>query len=101
MDLSRMKNDHKLYLCKWYFRAGFAILPFVWLVNAIWFFEEAFRKPPYEEQKDIKKYVTFSGIGATIWIIAIAVWVYTYQTHRAEWGEFGDSLSFIIPTGIK
>lgn len=35
--------------------AGFAFLPFLWCVNAIWFFAEAFRKPPYDEQKEIKK----------------------------------------------
>lgn len=37
------------------FTAGFALLPFVWFVNSIWFFNEAFRKPPYEEQKLIRK----------------------------------------------
>ena len=33
---------------------GFALLPFLWFVNSIWFFKEAFLKPPYEEQKQIK-----------------------------------------------
>ena len=37
------------------FAAGFALLPFLWCVNSIWFFAEAFRKPPYDEQKEIKK----------------------------------------------
>uniref|UniRef100_A0A1B6J8L5 Gamma-secretase subunit PEN-2 n=1 Tax=Homalodisca liturata TaxID=320908 RepID=A0A1B6J8L5_9HEMI len=101
MDLAKMKNDKKLYLCRWYFRAGFAFLPFVWLVNAVWFFEEAFKKPPYEEQKCIQKYVVMSGIGAALWAIVIAVWIYMFQTHRTEWGEMGDYISFIIPTGIK
>lgn len=79
MDLSRAPNDRKLYLCKWYFRgkllqtflcklktkeflwltccvpAGFIFLPFVWAINTIWFFSEAFRKPAYEEQNEIKK----------------------------------------------
>lgn len=70
-----MTNDKKLYLCRWYFRgtllklfcnfcfitlllsfaAGLALLPFIWTVNAIWFFQEAFRKPEYEEQKQIRK----------------------------------------------
>ncbi|RZF46927.1 gamma-secretase subunit pen-2 [Nilaparvata lugens] len=101
MDISRMNNGSKLYLCKWYFRAGFACLPIVWLINSVWFFEEAFKKPPYEEQAQIKRYVTFSGIGAAIWIVGMAIWVYIFQTHRAEWGEFGDDLTFTIPTGIK
>lgn len=34
---------------------GCLLLPFVWAVNAVWFFREAFIKPQYEEQKEIKK----------------------------------------------
>jgi len=34
---------------------GFALLPFLWTINAVWFFKEAFAMPPYEEQKQIKK----------------------------------------------
>ncbi|KAJ8967026.1 hypothetical protein NQ314_003143 [Rhamnusium bicolor] len=55
MDLAKVPNEKKLYLCRWYFRVGFALLPFVWTVNVIWFFNEAFKKPEYEEQKHIKK----------------------------------------------
>jgi len=99
MDLGKMTNEHKLNLCRWYFRAGAAFLPFIWAVNAIWFFNEAFRKPEYEEQKQIKKYVIYSGIGAIIWLIVITTWVVIYQTHRVQWGEFGDDISFIIPLG--
>ncbi|XP_046382488.1 gamma-secretase subunit pen-2 [Ischnura elegans] len=100
MDLSKLKNDKKLYLCKWYFQAGFLLLPFLWCVNAIWFFREAFWKPPYEEQKQIKKYVILSFIGALIWTIALVAWIVTFQTHRAEWGAVADRMSFIIPTGM-
>lgn len=38
-----------------YLLAGIAFLPIIWAVNAVWFFDEAFRKPAYEEQKSIKK----------------------------------------------
>lgn len=34
---------------------GFAFLPFLWLVNVVWFFQEAFIKPTYTEQLQIKK----------------------------------------------
>lgn len=101
MDLSKLKNDKKVYFCRWYFIAGFFGLPLVWLVNAVWFFEEAFRKPFYEEQRQIKKYVIYSAIGAFIWAVAVSTWVCIFQSYRAEWGEFGDDISFIIPTGIK
>lgn len=100
MDLSKLTNEKKLYLCKWYFRAGFALLPFLWAVNAIWFIREAFIVPPYEEQKQIKRYVIYSGIGAILWTAALVAWIVTFQTQRAAWGEFGDSISYIIPVGI-
>lgn len=37
------------------FVAGFAFLPFLWAVNAVWFVKEAFVVPHYEEQKQIKR----------------------------------------------
>ncbi|XP_037045782.1 gamma-secretase subunit pen-2 [Bradysia coprophila] len=99
MDLSRTSNDKKLSICKWYFRVGFLFLPIVWAINTIWFFSEAFRKPAYEEQKQIRKYVIFSGIGSVVWIVIIIAWVFSFQLNRAAWGEFADSISFIIPLG--
>ncbi|KAF7396413.1 gamma-secretase subunit pen-2 isoform X1 [Vespula maculifrons] len=100
MDLSKLTNEKKLHLCKWYFRVGFAFLPFLWTVNAIWFIREAFIVPPYEEQKQIKKYVIFSAIGAIIWMIILVTWVIIFQTQRAAWGEFADNISYIFPLGI-
>lgn len=100
MDLSKIPNEKKLYLCKWYFRGGFALLPFLWTVNAVWFAREAFIVPHYEEQKQIKRYVIYSAIGATVWTAALLAWIITFQTQRAAWGEFGDAISYIIPTGI-
>lgn len=100
MDLSKVPNEKKLYLCKWYFRGGFALLPFLWLVNAVWFAREAFVVPAYEEQSQIKKYVIFSAIGAAIWTAALTTWIIIFQTQRAEWGEFADTISYIIPAGI-
>jgi len=46
--------------CQYFLRllfvtAGFALLPFLWAVNAVWFSKEAFVAPPYEEQKQIKR----------------------------------------------
>lgn len=34
--------------------AGFALLPFLWLVNAIWFFKYAFKSAEFPEQKKIR-----------------------------------------------
>jgi len=99
MDLNKMKNDRKLYLCRWYYRSGFVFLPFLWAINSVWFFSEAFKKPPFEEQKEMKKYVIRSAIGASIWFVAVVAWIITFQINRSAWGELGDNLSFIIPAG--
>ncbi|XP_072948560.1 gamma-secretase subunit pen-2 [Epargyreus clarus] len=99
MDLNKIPNDQKLDLCRWYFKVGLFFLPFVWAVNSCWFFKEAFIKPPYEQQKQIKKYVIASGIGCLVWTVALAVWTTLYQTQRVSWGAVGDTLSFITPLG--
>ncbi|XP_022902831.1 gamma-secretase subunit pen-2 [Onthophagus taurus] len=99
MDLSKYSNEKKLNLCRYYFKAGFALLPFVWAVNAIWFFNEAFRKDKYNEQAQIKRYVIYSGIGALTWFIIITTWIVIYQMNRADWGIWGDYISFITPLG--
>ncbi|CRK93475.1 CLUMA_CG007011, isoform A [Clunio marinus] len=101
MDINRVSNEKKLNLCTWYFRAGFAFLPFVWVINVIWFFDSAVRKPPFEEQNAIRKYVILSAIGSFIWIIIIATWVSLFQANRIAWGSWADDLSFIIPLGSK
>ena len=63
MDLNRMKDEDKLVLSRKYFYGGFALLPFLWFVNAIWFFREAFlRKPTFDQQKAIKGYVIKSMV---------------------------------------
>ncbi|KAF0045285.1 hypothetical protein F2P81_001814 [Scophthalmus maximus] len=54
MNLERLPNEEKLCLCRKYYLAGFALLPFLWLVNVVWFFREAFVKPAYTEQSQIK-----------------------------------------------
>ncbi|KAJ2943275.1 hypothetical protein O0L34_g12080 [Tuta absoluta] len=99
MDLNRLPNDEKLTLCRWYFKVGFVLLPFVWTVNAVWFFSDAFTKPPFEEQKQIKRYVVLSALGSVAWAAVLAAWVAVYQTQRVSWGATGDTLSFIVPLG--
>lgn len=44
--------------------------------------------------------VIFSGIGAAFWTVIIVTWVVMFQVNRARWGEFADSISFIIPQGM-
>ncbi|CAM5124487.1 gamma-secretase subunit PEN-2 isoform X3 [Chelonia mydas] len=100
MNLERVPNEEKLNLCRKYYLGGFALLPFLWLVNVLWFCREAFLAPAYTEQPQIKSYVQRSAMGLLFWVIVLTTWVTIFQTHRARWGELGDYLSFTIPLGI-
>ena len=39
-------------------------------------------------------------IGVSIWSIIGITWITIYQTKRADWGDYGDAISFNIPRGI-
>lgn len=99
MDKSRLSNIEKLNLCRRYYLIGFFGLPMVWAINYIWFSVEANATQEFEEQKEIKKLRRRSGIGTILWLILITIWVVLFQTNRVRWGDFGDDISFIIPTG--
>ncbi|XP_014773172.1 gamma-secretase subunit PEN-2 [Octopus bimaculoides] len=99
MDLRRVKDDVKLDLCRTYYKGGFALLPFLWFINFLWFFREAYRRPEFEQQKQIRTYVTRSLIGSLIWFSIMIIWIIIFQMKRAEWGAVADYMSFIIPTG--
>ncbi|GFN85369.1 gamma-secretase subunit pen-2 [Plakobranchus ocellatus] len=99
MDLRRVKNPEKLMMCRRYYLAGFFVLPFLWLVNGIWFFKEAFRKPPYTEQAQIRSYVIRSLIGSAVWLAIIITWVIIFQLKRVSWGVTGEMFTFILPSG--
>ncbi len=99
MDLSKISGQEKVNLSRKYFYGGFAFLPFLWLVNTLWFLRDAFFKEHFEEQKELQKYVIRSGIGTVIWTIGIVAWVTIYQLNRASWGPLGDTISFLIPLG--
>ncbi|XP_020833460.1 gamma-secretase subunit PEN-2 isoform X2 [Phascolarctos cinereus] len=100
MNLERVSNEEKLNLCRKYYLGGFALLPFLWLVNVLWFFREAFLAPAYEEQGQIKGYVWRSALGLVFWLVALTSWITIFQINRARWGALGDYLSFTIPLGI-
>uniref|UniRef100_A0A3B4VR50 Uncharacterized protein n=1 Tax=Seriola dumerili TaxID=41447 RepID=A0A3B4VR50_SERDU len=56
------------------------------LVNVVWFFREAFRKPAYTEQLQIKTYVKGQRWGYWLWV----------DSSRAAWGELGDYLNLTL-----
>lgn len=112
-----MNNADRLNLCRKYFFIGCFGLPFLWIVNSIWFGsyllstnrrlkrensdqnDEAFVQTKKHLQ-DLFSYVLYSSIGGLVWIVVAIIWINIFQLKRAEWGEFGDSISFNIPRGI-
>ncbi|KAF7987893.1 hypothetical protein HCN44_003756 [Aphidius gifuensis] len=62
MDLSKIINEKKLYLCRWHFQSGFALLLFLWAVNSVWFLKKAFVVPAYNKQKEINVFF-FDNVG--------------------------------------
>ena len=58
MDLSspRVKNEEKLAICKKNFFMGLALLPWLWFINGVWFFREAFFKEPFDQQPMIRRF---------------------------------------------
>ena len=99
MDLRKVPDEEKLNLCRKYFYGGFAFLPFLWFINCVWFFRDAFIREQFEEQKTLQKFVIRSAVGAVVWTAGLAAWITIYQINRASWGEIGDKISFIIPLG--
>ncbi|CAF3507118.1 unnamed protein product [Rotaria socialis] len=50
---------------RWFrYRGGCACLSLLWIINAIWFYKQAFKVEPYPQQAEIRKYVIRSAIGA-------------------------------------
>jgi len=100
MDIRKVSDDQKLDLCRKYFYIGFFCLPFLWVVNSVWFFRLAFGKEEFPNRKPIRQYVIYSMVGASVWTVAIVSWITTFQLKRADWEATGDYLSFNIPRGI-
>ena len=96
MNLGKVGEEEKVTICRKYFIGGFFFLPALWIVNCIWFSREAVKK---SANRDIRKYVAGSLIGAVIWTAMIVIWISLYQTQRVFWGNFGDYISFTVPYG--
>ena len=50
LESSKVTPEEKVELCKKYFYLGWLALPFVWGINAVWFYKEAFIKPEFPGQ---------------------------------------------------
>ncbi len=55
VNLNKLSDKDKLDLCRKYYLAGFFFLPFMWIVNFVWFFSNAFKRNAFAEQAQMKK----------------------------------------------
>ncbi|ORX62706.1 gamma-secretase subunit PEN-2-like protein [Hesseltinella vesiculosa] len=94
--LDKLTFDEMLVISKKMFYGGFAFLPFLWLVNFIYFFGQAHRPTA---PKQLKQYVYMSLAGCVLWFIALTTWYGVYVNRRSSWGALGDTLTVVIPKG--
>lgn len=72
--------DDKLNLCRKYYVSVFALHPFLWFVNLLWFYKETFRRLPYGQQKFICTYMINSMTEIVVCIVAfVFFWVLFFQ----------------------
>ncbi|KAL7061268.1 hypothetical protein AAHC03_09926 [Spirometra sp. Aus1] len=77
----------RLRICRIYFYAGLAFLPFFWLVNSIWFFRDAFLSESTPDRRQFRLFVSLSIVGALLWFAGLLTWNLIYQSYRPSWGE--------------
>lgn len=118
VSLSKKSPEERLNICRKYYIGGFAFLPLLWLINAIWFYKQAFKVEAYPQQAQIRTCksrsarlsrpqsilcvvsdVIRSAIGTLVWLAIIIAWNVIFQTYRTRMGPVGDYLTFVLPRG--
>lgn len=116
VSLAKKTPAERLNICRKYYLGGFACLPLLWLINAIWFYKQAFKVEPFPQQAEIRKCKFFlfllsqscfflsldvirSAIGTVVWVIIIVCWNIIFQLLRTKMGPAGDYLTFVLPRG--
>ncbi|KAI8083174.1 gamma-secretase aspartyl protease complex, presenilin enhancer-2 subunit [Halteromyces radiatus] len=94
--LDKLGFDEMIIISKKMFYGGFAFLPFLWLVNFLYFFQQT-RKP--SAPKQLKHYVYLSLGGCLLWFIVLTTWYGIFVNERTYWGALGDKLTVVIPKG--
>jgi len=99
VSLAKKTPEERLNICRKYYLGGFACLPLLWFINAIWFYKQAFKVEPFPQQQEIRKYVIRSFLGTLVWIGIIITWTIVFQLLRTKMGPAGDYLTFVLPRG--
>jgi hypothetical protein len=54
VSLEKKSPEERLNICRKYYLGGFLFLPLLWLINAIWFYKQAFHVEPFVQQAQIR-----------------------------------------------
>jgi presenilin enhancer 2 len=98
MNLEKLSEQQLLDLTKKYFYLGLLFLPMIWCLNFAWIYPFVQKHTNYSNYTEIRKFLIFSAIGATIWATGITFWIVTFLTRRNDW-SFADVISVFIPKG--
>ncbi|KAI9023504.1 Presenilin enhancer-2 subunit of gamma secretase-domain-containing protein [Phycomyces nitens] len=95
--LDKMSNDELVNISKKMFYGGFALLPFLWLVNVMYFFTIC-RKPT--SPPALRKYVIMSLTGCLVCFVGLTTWYALFVNKRVQWGQAADTITVVIPKGV-
>ncbi|KAI9342168.1 gamma-secretase aspartyl protease complex, presenilin enhancer-2 subunit [Pilaira anomala] len=95
--LEKMSSEEHVSISKKMFYGGFAFLPFLWLVNFLYFFKTS--KQP-NAPPALKKYIYFSLTGCLVWFVILTSWYSLFINKRIAWGQAADRITVVIPKGL-
>ena len=79
------------------FLGGFALMPLLWLINAIYMFPAL--KSRRTRIPKLKTYVYGSAAGTIAWFVLLTIWYVVFCVKRTSMGATGDALTVVIPKG--
>ncbi|CAO3701344.1 unnamed protein product [Rhizopus stolonifer] len=95
--LDKMSSEEQVSISKKMFYGGFAFLPFLWLVNCIYFFNTSRKQ---DAPKELKKYIYLSLSGCIFCFVLLTTWYALFVNKRVSWGKGADRITVVIPKGV-
>ncbi|PRP82057.1 hypothetical protein PROFUN_03747 [Planoprotostelium fungivorum] len=96
-DDEHLSPDKQIDIAKKMYIGGFFFLPWLWLVNFL-FYKEYMNKP--NTPPIVKTYVYRSLAGFGIWTVVFFIWLSVYLVNHNSWGAGGDKIAVNIPKGV-
>ncbi|CEG82601.1 hypothetical protein RMATCC62417_16651 [Rhizopus microsporus] len=88
--LDKMSFEEHVSISKKMFYGGFAFLPFLWLVNFMYFYKTS-QLP--NAPSELKKC-------CIIWFILLTTWYAIFVNKRVAWSTDVDGITVVIPKGV-